>query len=844
MPLSLVLLAFGGELAAQDRHTVTAEPTSAIVVDGRLDEAAWAQAEPATDFLQFEPDEGAPASQRTEVRVLYGPGDLYIGAILYDSDPALIERTLGRRDEFNRADWFLVSIDSYLDRRNAYAFGVNAAGVQFDASQGGGGGGPGPGGGGGGGGPTPFGMDPSWDAIWTSEVALTPEGWVVEMAIPYSMLRFRRAATQVWGVQFSRHLPRAGEQAEWPLVRRVERSNQIALFGELVGISDVEPRRNLQIRPYSVARLETRESDLEPGQRDGNGEIDVGGDLKLGLGPNVTLDATVNPDFGQVESDPAVLNLTAFETVFEERRPFFVEGSHIYQFDAGPGGLLYTRRIGADVPIIGAAKLSGRTANGLSFGVLGATTGDDLDPTRSFGVARATQQFGGNSTAGGIITLYDSPAFDGRGRSISAGADWDLRLLDDRYGIEGFAATTQRWWTVGGPEAERGFAGKVWGVKRQGAWQGFAGAEVFSDEFNPNDVGQLRENNAYVLIGSVEHDINNNRPFGPFQRANAELFGVQRFAYTDGLDQGMSLRFSSRGMLRGFQAVELGAEVENPFGGYDLYETRGLGPWQRPTAFQIQGEISTDERRPWVVEPEFGLSFVEGGGRGYAASIRGDWRVSDRVTLEGNLEGEWENDVLAWSSNETFALGTDGGWLVGRSSGRPAVDPGEFVAFDDQGQLAGILDDLTPIGDQRYFVPVFGKRDTRSVDLTVRGGYTFTPDLSFQLYSQFFVARGRYDDMGLLRTRDEVAPFPAFPKRDDFSFSSLVSNAVLRWEYRPGSTLYLVWTHGRQAEDEQNPLAPWGPSPYDRSLRGQIGDTFDIVPQDVLLLKLSYTFLN
>ena len=166
------------------------------------------------------------------------------------------------------------------------------------------------------------------------------------------------------------------------------------------------------------------------------------------------------------------------------------------------------------------------------------------------------------------------------------------------------------------------------------------------------------------------------------------------------------------------------------------------------------------------------------------------------------------------------------------------------VAFDDQGQLAGILDDLTPIGDQRYFVPVFGKRDTRSVDLTVRGGYTFNPDLSFQLYSQFFVARGRYGEMGLLRTRDEVAPFPAFPKRDDFSFSSLVSNAVLRWEYRPGSTLYLVWTHGRQAEDEQNPLAPWGPSPFDRSLRGQIGDTFDIVPQDVLLVKLSYTFLN
>src|SRR5690606_3476543 len=181
----------------------------------------------------------------------------------------------------------------------------------------------------------------------------------------------------------------------------------------------IEPRRNLQLRPYSVARMQTREDVQNPGSTEVGGEFDVGGDLKLGLGPNVTLDATINPDFGQVESDPAVMNLTAFETVFEERRPFFVEGSNIYEFSAGPGQLLYTRRIGAESPIIGAAKLSGRTARGLSFGVLGATTGDDFSPERHFGVARAIQQFSGNSTAGGIVTLSDAPAADGRGRSAT-----------------------------------------------------------------------------------------------------------------------------------------------------------------------------------------------------------------------------------------------------------------------------------------------------------------------------------------------------------------------------------------------------------------------------------------
>jgi hypothetical protein len=838
-------LTFPAAAGAQAERSLAAAPATGIHVDGRLDEPAWGTAAAVTGFLQFEPTEGAAPSQRTEVRVLYGPASLYVGAVLHDSDPGAIERTLGRRDEFNRADWFIVSIDTYLDRRTAHAFAVNAAGVQFDAVQGGGGGGPGGGGGGGGGGgPTPRGMDPSWDAIWTSEVALTPEGWVVEMAIPYSMLRFPRAEAQTWGIQFSRHIPRLGEQSEWPLVPRVQRSNQVAGFGDLVGITGVAPRRNLQVHPYTVARVASRESEDEPGERTGEGELDLGGDLKLGLGPNVTLDATINPDFGQVESDPAVLNLTAFETVFDERRPFFVEGSQIYEFEAGPGRMLYTRRIGADAPIIGAAKLSGRTAGGLSFGVLGATTGDDFEPDRQFGVARVRQQLGEFSTAGGIVTLSDVPVELGRGRSASAGADWDLRFLDNRYGVEGFAAATNRWWTAQEAEAERGFAGKVWGVKRQGAWQGFVGTEVFSDDFNPNDVGQLRENNAYVLIGSIEHEINGNRPFGPFQRANAELFSVQRFAYSSGLDQGLELDLRTNWTLRTFQAIELGIGVESPFGGYDLYETRGLGPWRRPTAFGIQGEFTTDERRSWQVEPEIGTGFVEGGGKQYAAGLRGNWRVNDRVSLEGNVEGEWETDMPAWSSNETFASTGDGGWLIGRESGELVTDPDDLIPFDDGGALTGILSGVAPAGEGRYFVPVFGDRDTRSMDLTVRGGYTFTPELSLQLYGQLFVAGGRYQEMGILRTRDELVPFDAFPKRDEFSFSSLQSNAVLRWEYRPGSTLYLVWTHGRQSEHEQNPLAPWGPSPFERSLGGQIGDTFDIIPQDVLLFKLSYAFLN
>jgi hypothetical protein len=828
-------------LHAQARPSVSAHPVAeAIVVDGRLDEPAWAQADPATGFVQLEPDEGAPATQRTEVRVLYGPRDLYVGAVLHDTDPSAIERTLGRRDDFNRADWFLVSLDSYLDRRTAHTFGVNAAGVQFDAVQGGSDGGPGGGGGGG----APPGMDPSWDAIWSSEVRTTPEGWVVEMAIPYSMLRFPRAESQTWGVQFSRSIPRLGEESQWPLVTRAQQNNRVAHFGDLTGIVGIEPRRNLQISPYSAARMEARESDDRPGEAYRQGDFDVGGDLKMGLGPNVTLDATVNPDFGQVESDPAVLNLTAFETILEERRPFFVEGSQIYGFSAGPGELLYTRRIGAEAPIIGAAKLSGRTAGGLSFGVLGATTGDDFRPDRGYAVARATQQFGGYSTAGGILTLYDAPAGEGRGRSLSAGADWDLRFLDNRYGLEGFAAATDRRWSMEDPSHESGVAGKLWARKRQGTWRGFGGAEIYTDGFDPNDLGQLRSSNAYVLIGSVEHDLNGNRPFGPFQRANAEIFGVQRYAYRNGLDQGLSLDLRSRWVLRSFQEIEASVEVENPFGGYDLYETRGLGPWAAPASVQFSLEYGTDERRSWQLEPEAGLTLDDAGGRQYSAEFRGEWSVSDRLALEARLEGRWEDGVLAWSSNETFLRAGDG-WRIRRESGAPGDDtPDDYVAFDDGGALGPILEGLAPFGSGRYYVPVFGARDTRALDTTLRGSYTFTPDLSFQLYTQLFLAGGRYDGMQILRGPDDLASFDDFPKRDDFAFGSLQSNAVLRWEYRPGSTLYVVWTHGRSERDELNPLGPWGGSPYDRSLGRQLGDTFDVFPHNVFQVKLSYTFLN
>jgi hypothetical protein len=222
------ILFFPVTLTAQEVRTLNAHQLeSSIRIDGHLDEEAWNEAEFVTDFRQFSPDEGSPATQQSVVRILYGDGGIYVGAMLYDDNPSLIEQTLGRRDDFNRADWFVVSFDSYFNRQNAYTFGVNAAGIQYDGirSSGGFGGGSGL-----------SGVDESWDAVWYSEVRVTNEGWIVEMQIPYSMLRFPEIEIQTWGIHFTRSIPRLGEQSEWPLVPRVERDNLIAQYGRLQNI--------------------------------------------------------------------------------------------------------------------------------------------------------------------------------------------------------------------------------------------------------------------------------------------------------------------------------------------------------------------------------------------------------------------------------------------------------------------------------------------------------------------------------------------------------------------------------------------------------------------------------
>src|SRR5688572_16334694 len=434
--------------------------------DGRLDEAAWTAAAPVTTFTQRDPNAGEPATERTEVRLVYDDDAVYVGARLHDSSGRVRTR-LGRRDnDLDGSDWFIVTFDSYHDHLTGFSFGVNPSGVRRDGKVSGG----------------DDDDDSSWDPIWEAAATHDAGGWTAEMRIPLSQLRFRETDEQTWGVQLVREVARNNEESWFAFTPKRERAG-VARYGHLAGITGLVPRGRLELLPYLVTRARfntpTQHDDVAFGNpyRDGSEQTaELGLDLKYRVASNITLDATVNPDFGQVEVDPAVVNLTAFETRFEERRPFFIEGAEIFSFSGSE--LFYSRRIGAPPPgrvpsasvyddmpenstILAAAKLSGKAA-GWSLAVLDGVTGRerasyvnadglsgkaDVAPLSNYFVGRARREMrAGQTVVGGMATAVhrnlddDALAARVRSRAFAGGIDFAHEWADRKWSVSGHVA--------------------------------------------------------------------------------------------------------------------------------------------------------------------------------------------------------------------------------------------------------------------------------------------------------------------------------------------------------------------------------------------------------------------
>src|SRR5687767_5487195 len=396
-------------------RATAAKLTGTIRIDGQLDEAQWQTAQPLSQFTQLDPQEGRPASEKSDIRILYDDDALYIGANL--SDREQVRGRLGRRDmNMTASDWLTIILDTNHDHRTAVGFEVNPMGVRRDQTR------------------SPSNEDDSWEPVWEVETSITNSGWVAEIRIPFSQLRFTGKSNLEWGLQVERQIARNQEFSVWSFTPR-DQPGGIPRFGHLAGLERIPTGKRLEVLPYVVSRAENVERGANPFREDREYGADAGVDLKYRLSSNMTLDATVNPDFGQVEVDPAVVNLTAFETQFEERRPFFVEGAEIFRFGGdGTNLAFYSRRIGRqptmippyqarDVPdatrILGAVKLSGRTRGGWSVGVLDAVTREETarfrlpggtdesqtaEPLTNFFVGRARRESRAGQTAiGGFV---------------------------------------------------------------------------------------------------------------------------------------------------------------------------------------------------------------------------------------------------------------------------------------------------------------------------------------------------------------------------------------------------------------------------------------------------------
>ena len=828
-----------------------------IRVEGRLTESAWQRAESSTGFTQRDPADGSPATERTEVRVLVSDDAIYVGVRAFDSDPSAIVGRLARRDELQESDLITIYFDSFHDHRTCFLFGVTPRGSIRDAY---------------------FfndrpGGDTSWDPVWQVGTSVDSLGWVAEFRIPLTQLRFDRTQS-TWGFQVRRVVQRKAEDTYWAPWSRND-AGAMSLFGHLEGLTDLPSPARLELRPYIVAdgrnRPEATGSLYAPTTTVGGG---AGFDLKYGLSSDFTLDLTANPDFGQVEADPAVVNLSAFESFFPERRPFFVEGSSLFNQGGFAGQMFYSRRIGrppqgwanppaggtVEIPeqstIISAAKVTGKTGGGLGLGLLSAVTmgengtlrdslagvvgSESVQPWVHHFAGRVEQDFGeGQHTVGVFTTALHrfggtdefglrrsaySLAVDGthRWNRNTFGVEWNLSASHIR-GTEDVILAAQRSSLryYQRPDADHltidttrtslsGYTFAVTAGKQAGTWQYYVGYGRSSPGYDINDMGFQRSVGQQAARGGLGHS--RVRPVGPFRN------------FRMGTDWNWNATTGGEHTGTWFRPVFFAATFRNNWGfnvnplavtvGQRSVTALRGGPSLRQNAWRYSFvNVFTDRRKP--------VSFSLGG------------NVGGLFGAPGRFFGVFGGTAVRPSA--TINVSVDVGYNWGK-------DPEQWVT-------RRTIDDST-----RYILATIRQQ---TLNTRIRFDWTLTPRLSFQLYTQPFVSAGAYsaylevtdpnaeqwagrfhrygseiscDADVCAIDRDGDGTTDASFGNPDFNFKSLRATAVLRWEYVPGSVLYVAWQHGR---------SEWAPGGTFGGL-GAFGDLFGLESDNTLLIKINY----
>ncbi|MEP6731092.1 MAG: DUF5916 domain-containing protein [bacterium] len=820
--------------APTDSIAVAIRTSAAPVIDGIENDSIWRAAPVISAFRQWQPTEGKEPRFRTEAKVAYDAANLYVFVRAFDPHPDSIIKLLERRDTFTPSDMVWIFLDSYHDRRTGYEFGVNAAGVKMDQAI-----------------YDDGNEDSAWDAVWDVATHIDSLGWTAEFRIPLSQMRYSTERAHTFGITIDRDIYRYAERVSWPMFSQ-SKAGMVSQFGSLQGLDDLEAPRRLEALPYVVTKNASTIRNNAFTQRS---NVTVGGDVKYRVAPNITLDATVNPDFGQVESDPAVLNLTAYESFFDERRPFFVAGRGLFRFDVNCNnvncnneGLYYSRRIGRTpelssvygdtvaaqpTTILGAAKLLGRFPNGLTLGVLDAATqrakspGDTtFEPSTNFAVVRAKQDMrNGNSTIGAIFTAVnrslDSFSSPYLGSNAYVGAlDFRHRFLNNLYEISGSLDKSR----------VQGSTQAILGVQRDAVHY-----------FQRPDAGLPLDSNRTSLSGDAEE-------------------------FKFGKVGGQHLMFESAYQRRsaGFEINDLGflrradQQSWNTWVGYfDRNERLGYKRfqwnnnwWQYWTtdglpleaAYNTNVHISFKNNWNWNMGGtlgQLGSTYDDRAARGGPA-IRQDAYISPWLSINGNDR----NALVPYFSMNYFR--GSGGRNTSLNVG-PEIDFKAFgrfssvVAFNwshnvTDNQWYGNFSDS--IGATHY---AFAHLDQTTNSATVRLNYTFTPSVSLQLYTQPFVSKGNYSNVRQLSATprannydDRLAVYDngsVTSNPGGFNFKEFQSNVVFRWEYEAGSSIFLVWNQGRQG---------FANTEGADNFRGDVSDLLRLHPANTFLVKMSY----
>ncbi len=845
-----------------------------VHLDGHLDEEAWRAATPVDQFTQREPKEGEPATERTEVRALISEDALYIGARLYDSEPSKIRSRLVRRDEVNSSsdsDFFVVLLDPYHDHSTGVVFRVGPSGSFDDATIAASGN-----------------QDTSWDPVWHVHTSIDSFGWTAEMEIPLNQLHYSGSTDAVWGIQLRRWINRKQELSEFSFTPLKEESG-VSTFGHLEGLGRLAAPRHLELLPYGRVRSEFKQVPSGNPFRDGTDQFPAAGvDLKYGVTSNVTLNATVNPDFGEVEVDPAVVNLSAFETFFPERRPFFIEGADVFRFgdtrsynNFNQTIPFHARRIGrppqrrlsdedngylyidspARTTITTAAKLTGKTSNGWTMGVLDAVTPVEradyvdslgvrgrapVEPLTNYFVGRLKRDYRqGNTVVGGLVTAVN--------RDLQDPALHDL-LRSNAY--------------VGGLDLNHYWGGRRWSLDAM-----LLGSTVQGDK----DVIAATQRSSARYFQRPDAKTLHYDPTRTSLSGTSGLLSLNKVSGKHGL-----------GSLT-YQDWSPGFEI-NDVGFQNAADCRALSTLamykeNKPRKLVRSWDSYVFSNWSWNYDGDITYTEYAGQVEGTLAnywygSLRGEYypgNFDDRLTRGGPLSrlpaGGTLRASLNSDSRKMYTLGLNGieSWdeagghlasLSGSLSIRPTsalrllFQPG-IRDLHDNAQYVTTVDDsfATATYGARY---VFASLHQTQLSLDTRLDWTFSPKLSLQLYLQPLIVSGGYQQLKELRAPrayefdvyggqrgtiqpdstggfridpDAGGPAPSFHIDDpDFNFRSLRGNAVLRWEYRPGSALFLVWQQSREASE------PFGNFDLSRDWHG----LFRIEPENLIAIKATY----